>query len=176
MTDIADLPDELRGDRVTLRPATGADVPALLAVARTPEVHRWWGDQDTLAADITGDEVGVFTISIDGAVVGMIQFDEEDDPEFRHAGIDVYLHPRVHGHGYGTDAVRTLARWLVADRGHHRLTIDPDARNHAAIRAYAKAGFKTVGTLRRYSDVHRTGQWSDGLLMDALAEDVLRGP
>lgn len=175
MTDAADLPEELRGERVTLRPATVADVPALLAIAQTPEVHRWWGDQDDLEEKVEQGDVAVFVILIDGVVAGLIQCHEEDDPEFRHAGLDVYLDPRFHGQGFGTDAVRTLARWLVMDRGHHRLTIDPEAENHAAIRSYAKVGFRPVGTLRRYSDVHRTGEWRDGLLMDALADEILGG-
>jgi hypothetical protein len=29
--------------------------------------------------------------------------------------------------GYGSDAVWALARWLFAERGHHRITIDPAA-------------------------------------------------
>jgi aminoglycoside 6'-N-acetyltransferase len=173
MTSNADLPGELRGERVALRPATAADVPALMAIARTPEVHRWWGDQADLAEQVEQGDVAVFVILVDGVAAGLIQFDEEDDPQFRHAGLDVYLDPGLHDRGYGTDAVRTLARWLVTARGHHRLTIDPDAENHAAIRAYAKVGFRPVGTLRRYSDVHQTGEWRDGLLMDALAEEIL---
>lgn len=168
-----DLPEELRGERVVLRPATVADLPALLPITRTPEVHRWWGPQEDLGEEIVLAEVPKFVILAGGEIAGLIQFHEEDDPQFRHAGMDLYLDPRFHGQGYGTDAVRTLARWLVTDRGHHRLIIDPDAENHAAIRTYAKVGFKPVGIMRRYTDVHGTGEWRDGLLMDALAEEVL---
>ena len=68
--------------------------------------------------------------------------------------------------------MRTLGRWLVAERGHHRLTIDPAAANDAAIRAYEKVGFKRVGVLREYERDPRTGAWRDGLLMDLLASDL----
>lgn len=27
----------------------------------------------------------------DGEVIGAVQYEEEDDPEFRHAGIDIFL-------------------------------------------------------------------------------------
>src|SRR5215213_5782596 len=72
------------------------------------------------------------------------------EPDFRHAGIDVFLAGRAQGSGLGTDAVRTLARYLIHERGHHRLTIDPAADNAAAIRAYEKVGFRAVGVMRQY--------------------------
>lgn len=108
----------------------------------------------------------------EGEIIGAIQFAEENDPEFRHAGIDIFLTARRHGKGLGTDAVRTLARWLVRERGHHRLTIDPAAANTVAIRSYRKVGFKPVGIMRAYWRNHRTGVWEDGLLMDLLAEEL----
>jgi aminoglycoside 6'-N-acetyltransferase len=38
------------------------------------------------------------------------------------------------GRCIGRDTVGTLARYLVHDRGHHRLVIDPAADNEPAIR------------------------------------------
>jgi len=71
----------------------------------------------------------------------------------------------------GTDAVRTMARHLVADHGHHRLVIDPAADNTAAIRSYTKVGFRPVGILRQY-ERGADGTWHDGLLMDLLADEI----
>lgn len=85
-------------------------------------------------------------IELDGAVVGAIQFGSEDDADYRHANIDIYLDPAAHGRGVGTDAVRTLARHLIRDPGHHRVVIDPAADNAAAIRCYSKVGFRLVGS------------------------------
>jgi aminoglycoside 6'-N-acetyltransferase len=65
-----------------------------------------------------------------------------------------------------------LARFLIEDRGHHRLTIDPAAANERAIRAYEKVGFRKVGLLRRYQ-YYPDGTWQDGLLMELLAEEFL---
>jgi aminoglycoside 6'-N-acetyltransferase len=72
----------------------------------------------------------------------------------------------------GRDAVRTLARHLVADRGHHRLVIDPAADNEPAIRCYASVGFRPVGIMRRYEHDTDGDGWHDGLLMDLLAEEI----
>jgi len=109
-------------------------------------------------------------------VRGMVQFGEEEEPHYRHASIDIFVDPSVHGSGIGRDAVRTLARHLVRDRGHHRLVIDPAADNEAAIRCYASVGFRPVGVMRRYEhDVDGPG-WHDGLLMDLLADELDDSP
>ena len=85
-------------------------------------------------------------IEVDGAVAGMIQFAEELEPKYRHASIDLFLDPALHGRGLGTEAVRRVVRLLIDERGHHRITIDPAAANAAAIRAYEKAGFARSGS------------------------------
>ncbi len=75
--------------------------------------------------------------------------------------------------GVGSDAVRTLARYLFEERGHHRITIDPAAHNERAIRSYQRVGFRPVGVMRRY-ERGPDGSWHDGLLMDLLPEDLAR--
>lgn len=164
----------LHGAQVTLRPATPADVPALAEIRATPQVlDRWGGDdleRETLAA-LDDADVQVFVIEYEGWVAGAIQWHEEDDPQYRHAGIDIYLDPRLHRRGICTDAVRTLAAHLIADHGHHRLVIDPAADNAAAIACYAKVGFRPVGVMRRY-ERGPDGSWHDGLLMDLLADEL----
>ncbi|MFD3739639.1 aminoglycoside 6'-N-acetyltransferase [Streptomyces sp. NPDC058629] len=155
---------EMRGDKVVLRPASGGDGEVLGRIVREPEVAAWWSPPE--------DFEGMFAIVFEGEVIGAVQFEEETDPEFRRAGIDIFLTARHRGKGLGADAVRTLARWLLHERGHHRLTIDPAAANTAAIRSYRKVGFKSVGIMRAYGRDHRTGLWQDGLLMDLLAEEL----
>jgi len=167
-------PPLLRGELVTLRPVTAADVPALLRILVTPEVARWWGGsppEEVLRADMASGDVTVLVVEADGECAGLVEYHEENDPDYRHAGIDIALGPAFHGRGLGTDAVRTVARHLVHDRGHHRLTIDPAADNEVAIRCYAKVGFRPVGVMRRY-ERGPDGTFHDGLLMDLLAEEL----
>jgi aminoglycoside 6'-N-acetyltransferase len=111
-------------------------------------------------------------IEVEGAVVGMIQFSEELEPRYRHASIDMFLDPSFHGRGVGTEALRQLVRYLIDERGHHRLTIDPAADNAAAIRSYEKAGFRPVGVMRQYEREVGSDRWHDGLLMELLAQDA----
>ncbi|HEV8249794.1 MAG TPA: GNAT family protein [Gaiellaceae bacterium] len=165
---------ELRGESVVLRPLAVEDVPRLVEIGRQPEVARWWTSVTpaklTAKAEGRDDATGL-AILADGNVVGMIQYFEEDDPEYRSASIDIFLSNEVHGRGLGTDAVRTLARWLIRERGHHRVTIDPAVENAAAVRAYEKVGFRPVGVLREYW-TDPSGVRHDGLLMDLLASEL----
>jgi aminoglycoside 6'-N-acetyltransferase len=166
----------LRGSAVTLRPATAEDVPVLAAIRATPEVYRRWGGAPDLAAEIRADlarqEDPMFAIEYQGRVVGAIQYYEESDPQYRHAGMDLFLDPAVHGRGLGTDTVRTLARHLLHDRGHHRLIIDPAVDNEIAIRSYTKVGFRPVGVMRQYEQ-GPDGRFHDCLLMDLLASELV---
>jgi aminoglycoside 6'-N-acetyltransferase len=168
---------ELQGDVVTLRRADRADILRLVEIRSMPEVYRFWrGGDDLVAAveeDFAEEKDGVvaYVIEYDDRVVGWIQWGSEDEPDYRHAHMDIYVDPAVHGRGVGTDAVRTLARHLVVDHGYHRLEIDPAADNAAAIRCYTKVGFKPVG-ITRQSERGPDGTWHDGLLMDLLADEL----
>jgi aminoglycoside 6'-N-acetyltransferase len=166
----------LRGAHVTLRLATAADVPELARIRSTPEVLvRWRGGDDMTTAvteDLAEPGIETFVVEHDGNVAGAIQWQAETEPDYEHASIDIYLDPALHGRGLGTDAIRTLARHLMFERGHHRLVIDPAADNAAAIRCYGKVGFQPVGVMRRY-ERGPDGGWHDGLLMDLLADDLV---
>jgi aminoglycoside 6'-N-acetyltransferase len=166
---------ELRGEHVVLRPLAEADVAALAELGAHPEVERWWRGltEQHLREKIAGaDGATGLTILADGLVAGLAQFYEETDEEFRHASIDLFLGAGFQDRGLGTDAVRTLARHLVHDRGHHRLTIDPAAHNERAIRCYEKVGFRRVGLMREYW-LDGDGTWRDGLLLDLLARELV---
>jgi aminoglycoside 6'-N-acetyltransferase len=166
----------LRGALVSLRPATTGDIPALAAIRATPEVHRWWRGEGDMAAEVASDlgdpDAHTFVVEHDGRLAGAIQWSAETELDYRHASIDIYLDPALHGRGLGADAVRTLAQHLIADQGFHRLVIDPAADNVAAIRCYGKVGFRPVGIMRQY-ERGSDGTWHDGLLMDLLAAELI---
>ncbi len=170
---------DLTGPRVRLRPGGERDVPVLCAILAEPEVACWWGDPEpanVVAAKLRGDDESVLlVIETDGQVIGGVEYHEENEPMYRHAGIDIYLSARGQGQGFGTEAVALLARFLCEQRGHHRLTIDPAAANHRAIRSYEKVGFRRVGVLRQY-ERGPDGRFHDGLLMDLLRAELAADP
>jgi aminoglycoside 6'-N-acetyltransferase len=155
-----------------LRPLAEGDEVELLRIHMTPEVVRWW---DAPEQDFPWDEPEStrLTIEVDGAIVGLIQYTEEHEPKYRHAGIDLFLDPALHGRGFGSEAVRRVVGLLIDERGHHRITIDPAVKNVAAIRAYEKAGFKPVGVMRQAERDTDGSGWHDALLMELLAGEEL---
>jgi aminoglycoside 6'-N-acetyltransferase len=165
----------LTGRQVRIRPGRPGDAGRLRAILAEPSVSQWWGVPDPLSViedELRGDDEGLLLVmEIGGKVAGGIQYSEEDDPMYRHAGIDIYLGTRFQGQGAGTEAVALLARYLFSERGHHRITIDPAARNERAIRSYAKVGFRPVGVMRQY-ERGPDGQFHDGLLMDLLRDEL----
>jgi aminoglycoside 6'-N-acetyltransferase len=173
VTDEPKAAGELAGALVVLRPVEGGDRQTLRAILADPEVRRWWGpeDLDTAVADLYDDDAHGFAILSGGEIVGYVQYAEEDEPDYRHAGIDIFLGPAGRGRGFGPDAVRTLARYLFEVRGHHRLTIDPAATNERAIGVYERVGFRRVGVMRSY-ERGQDGEFHDGLLMDMLRGEL----
>ena len=165
----------LSGQRVTLRALSEADLPRLVEMLREPETARWWGDYDPerLRSDyLTGGSADQgFAIELDGVPIGLVAYWEENDPQYRHAGMDIALSGERQGQGLGADALRTLGRHLVSERGHWRLTIDPAPDNERAIRVFESVGFRPVGVMRRYERLP-DGSFRDGLLMDVLAEEL----
>jgi aminoglycoside 6'-N-acetyltransferase len=163
----------LTGDGFRLRPLRPGDKEILIRIFSDPAVAQWWGDPGKAVSDAMGasEEESGFVIEVGDDSAGYIQCFEEPDEMYRYAAIDIALGSDWQGKGYGPDAIKTLARHLIEQRGHHRLTIDPAAHNTRAIKAYRKCGFKIVGIMRSY-EKGPSGEWHDGLLMDLLAEDV----
>ena len=167
----------LHGELVTLRPARRDDLDRLREILLQPSVARWWGgprddpDFDVAADWFDGDETdAVFVIEVDGRTVGSIQFGQELEPDYRHGTIDLFLEADHQGRGLGPDAIRTVARYLFDELGHHRITIDPSAANDRAIRrtsAWVPAD-RSDAPYERGPD----GTWHDGLLMDMLRDEL----
>ena len=151
------------GPDLTLRPLAEADIPELTRIIQTPAVGRWWDD----GVPWEDSHATMLTIEAEGRIAGLIQYAEETDAKYRHASIDIFVDPALHGRGIGTEAIRRLVRHLIDERGHHRITIDPAVQNVAAVRAYEKAGFRAVGVMRS-SWRDPDGVWRDSLLMELV--------
>ncbi|OLF06325.1 GNAT family N-acetyltransferase [Actinophytocola xinjiangensis] len=163
--------ETLQGDQVTLVPVVAAHVADLRRIGETVAVRERWGEFGP-EWPFDDPDLTCYSILLDGAVRGLVQYGEEADPDYRHAAIDIFVDPAVHGRGVGRDAIRTLARHLLHDLGHHRLVIDPAADNVAAIRCYEAVGFRRVGIMRDYERDADGSGWHDGLLLDLLAADL----
>src|SRR6476661_3746114 len=103
----------LEGELVHLRPMVESDRPALIAILSDPTVVAWWDTRgpENSADELIAGEPGwfVWAIEVHGELAGSVQASEEDDADYQHAGIDIFMSARFQGRGLGTDAVRTVA-------------------------------------------------------------------
>ena len=170
----------IEGPVVSLRRATDADLADLYRWRHDPEVARWWDHPPDSLAVVRAEHVApdpqepvwCYMIEHRGRAVGWMQYHHpsRDPDEDRSAGMDILIGaegPR--GHGLGTEAVRTMLRYLFEVIGIERATIDPETGNARAIRAYTKAGFRLEGILRRHAIVG--DRVVDTYLMAMLAEE-----
>lgn len=161
----------LAGQRVALRSLVFEDAPLLTEIAETPEVAQWWGEIDDGFPFNDKPDAARLTVTLDSSVLGLIEYGQKHDPNYRGAWIDIFIDPKHHGQGFGTDAVATLVRYLTRELDHYRVTIDAVVDNPAAIRIGEKAGFKPVGVLRSAWE-DPSGAYRDVLLMDLLADEI----
>lgn len=155
-----------------VRPLAAGDEVQLRRIHATPEVARWWDLPEDGFPFSDEPEATRLTIEVDGEAAGLIEFHEELEPRYRHASIDLFLDPALHGRGIGSEVLARVVRMLVEERSHHRITIDPAIANVAAIRSYEKVGFKAVGVMRESERDVDGGNWHDSLLMELLASEL----
>jgi aminoglycoside 6'-N-acetyltransferase len=168
-------PSALHGQAVRLRPVTTDDAARLTEILTHPEVARWWGrfDLDRVQRELVDPDDGTVTFAIqaDGQVIGLIQYWEEQDPDYRHAAPRHLPAPRLARprarRRRDPDPGPPPVRPARPSPPHHR----PAAHNQWAIRAYRRVGFRPVGVMRRY-ERGPDGTWHDGLLLDLLPEDL----
>ena len=82
-------------------------------------------------------------------------------------GID--LLPASRGHGYGAEAQRLLAEWLLETTAANRIEAQTDVENLAEVRALEKAGFQRDGVLRGAQ--FRSGGYHDLIVFSSLRTD-----
>ena len=175
----------VRTARLTLRPATPADVEATWAFRRLDDVSRWltraptgieeyrtrFEDPESLAVTLV--------IELDGHVIGDLMLEVKDawaQAEVAHQGRGVQaelgwvLHPDHAGHGYATEAVRELIRLCFEDLGLRRVTAACFADNDASWRLMERVGMRREAYAVRDA-LHRSGEWLDGMEYAVLADE-----
>jgi RimJ/RimL family protein N-acetyltransferase len=145
---------------------------------------RYWGvsrplvREDQFEEDLAGrfarfDEAGYLAIvplePEDAPAIGRIEW-EELDRHNRSAAVMILVgDPAYWGHGYGTDALVALLRYLFHVRGLHRVTLTVLSWNERAIRSYLKIGFVVEGVLR--DDVYDEGRYHAQTVMGILRHE-----
>jgi RimJ/RimL family protein N-acetyltransferase len=171
--------DLLTGDLVRLRALDDRDLPHL---------ERWWNEPEWQAfqhltvrprpdgparelfrswsANDSGAGVGFSIESLtSGEFVGHVTLWGIALPA-RTATLGVLVGPPHTDRGFGTDAVRTIARYGFRSMGVHRIELTVAAFNSRGRRAYEKAGFQPEG-------VRREAAFLDGAFVDEVRMGLL---
>ena len=178
------MPEQLRGDRVVLRPMNRADVARLHRWLNDPEIMQYWDGRDHPA---TLDRVETrFRKSIDGSerelqrymidvvgdestCIGMVQY-SRIHPRAKNTQLDVLIGDSAfRDAGYGAEAVRVLLAHLFVTHKVHRVWFMVRASNARAMRGAERAGFVREGVLRSHD--HLEGQFVDVVVYGMLRSE-----
>jgi aminoglycoside 6'-N-acetyltransferase len=170
----------LRGEHIYLRPVREVDLPALIArvndIAYLTEFN-FFGLQHTSLEKsfhedgLLGPEHGtlmVVTVDEDQVVgdVGYRQVRYGPGIASTAYNVGITLAPEQRGKGYGVEAQKLLAEYLVTVYPIMRVEAMTDVTNSAELRALEKAGFTREGVVRKAQ--WRTGNWHDMVLFSKL--------
>jgi len=175
----------VRTARLSLRPATAADLGATWRYRRLEAVSRWLirapltaedyrvqferpdSLAKTLVVELRGEVIGDLMVTVED---GWAQAEILDQAEQVQAELGWVLDPDREGHGYATEAVRELIRLCFEDLGLRRVTANCFADNEASWRLMERVGMRReIHTVRE--SLHRSGRWLDGLGYALLADE-----
>ena len=105
----------------------------------------------------------------DDMVLGEAVLMELDEDNASMAYRISLIGPEVHGMGYGTETTRLVRDFALGPLGLHRLALEVNSFNAAAIAVYTKVGFVREGVRREA--VLRDGTWHDVHDMAIIARD-----
>lgn len=174
-----------RTERLTLRPAETADLPAVFAVRSRADVAEWMPDRPTsyddwlLRLGRTGAVDRMLVIELAGAVIGDLylhvedawtQVEVKDGGERAQAEIGWCLSPDHQGKGYVTEATSELVRLCFEDLGVRRVLANAFADNTPSLRVMERLGMVCEARFRSES-LHRERGWIDGVTYALLAGD-----
>lgn len=171
----------LRGERVILRPVEEADLPTMHRWANDPalagaydilrpvsldDIRRRYRDNRALSA-----EGGTLLIvRTDGEPVGMVSCHPVHygvySPSFN---IGIEIEPAERGQGFGSEAQRLFADYLLTVFPIGRVEASTDIENIAEQRALERAGFTREGVARSAS--WRSGRWHDMVVYSRIHGD-----
>lgn len=183
---LIDLPAELPGSRVLLRPYQADDAEKVFAAIDESRDHlrSWlgWVDQYATIADTrdycircqanwllrTDLSLGIFAAD-SGDYLGGTGL-HEPDWQLRSFEIGYWLCSTATGHGFATEAVQLLRDFAFRDLRAQRVHLRCDVRNEASRRVAERCGFVLEGTLRNALAIP-SGEPADWLVFALVPED-----
>ena len=172
----------LRGEKITLQPATSADLPAFVRWLSDPAVTRYLlarfppsevGEEAWFEATAKNTATVHWAIVASATTVGVTGIHDIDWIN-RHAGSGLLIGERSEwGKGYAGEAVRLRTAFAFEELGLERLESTSVTDNVAMHRALERSGYRNIARRRRV--YWREGRWHDDFLFELLREDWERG-
>jgi RimJ/RimL family protein N-acetyltransferase len=172
-------PVELHGQLVRLREFTGGDLADTLHVVGDDAVTSWLSfdsrGEDEARAMLDGilarahqepreEYYLAVTLPAEQAVIGFARLGLAG---VRAAKLGVAIRHSQWGHGYATDAARTMIAFGFGELGLHRISAAAGPDNAASIAVLKRLGMTYEGRIRDH--VHTNGAWRDSLLYSLLS-------
>jgi GNAT superfamily N-acetyltransferase len=149
---------------MTIRPATSADIPALLDLIKrvVPQMqaagnfqwNEYYPNEAVFSEDIDKQQLWVATV--DDQLAGVAALTEDQEPEYAQAGMDLSeraivthrlaVNPDFRGQGVAA-ALLQQAEQLALDRGIACLRVDTNSENQATQRLFPKLGYQYAGEI-----------------------------
>ena len=174
----------ITADRLVLRPFTDADVEGNQRACSDAATQYWTSVPTPYTLDDSRDWCLLLSKEIratgDGVAFAVAHRETDQylgtvdlkhtDWAARVTEVGYLAAPWTRGHGYITEAVRALARWLFADQGFARLELKAAPGNRASQRVAERVGFTREGVLRS-AGVIKSGR-VDFLIYGLLPADL----
>jgi RimJ/RimL family protein N-acetyltransferase len=171
-------------ERLTVRPATSADLRTVFEVRTLPEVAQWMPERPTSYPEfvLRFGELGILArtlvMELDGDVIGDLYLHVTDawaqedvaGEAGQEAEIGWCLSPAHQGHGFVTEGAVELVRICFEDLGVRRITAAAFADNVPSLRIMERLGMRQENHGIRDS-LHRDLGWIDGVVYALLAEE-----
>jgi [ribosomal protein S5]-alanine N-acetyltransferase len=174
-------PVELHGQLVMLREFTGDDLADVLAVVGDDAVTSWLSfdsrSEDEAVVMLHGivtrarqiprlEYYLAVTLPEDRVVIGFARLGLAG---VQAAKLGFAIRHSHWGHGYATDAARTLITFGFGQLGLHRISAAAGPENAASIAVVKRLGMTHEGRIRDH--VHTNGAWRDSLLYSLLSSE-----
>ncbi|ARQ70260.1 GNAT family N-acetyltransferase [Streptomyces marincola] len=163
----------IRTERLVLRASEARDRTAFVELFSSPEVGTYLGgprprDQlDREMPEVPGRRPGLFVITLDGAMIGMVTFDRRDAgrpghvrPEAGEAELGYLLLPEAWGRGYAAEACAAALGWFTEAHPGEPLVLCTQVANERSMRLAARLGFTEVERFEEYGAAQWLGVWS----------------
>jgi RimJ/RimL family protein N-acetyltransferase len=171
-------------ERLTVRPATSADLRTVFEVRTLPEVAQWMPERPTSYPEfvLRFGELGILArtlvMELDGDVIGDLYLHVTDawaqedvaGEAGQEAEIGWCLSPAHQGHGYVTEGAVELVRICFEDLGVRRITATAFAENTPSLRIMERLGMRCE-TRGVRTTLHRERGWVDSTVYALLADE-----